>query len=107
MGKPAADRGGSIAFEVEDVDAAASPSPQALDLVSQRLHILQAIATARAGFRGYTAREQGGSMKTLEKARTSAVKTLNDERGVVGYGIAWLLGVPVSVLVIIYLIFGR
>lgn len=46
-------------------------------------------------------------MATLEKVRRSAVKTVQDEKGVVGYGIAWLLGVPLSVLVIIYLIFGR
>lgn len=39
----------------------------------------------------------------LEKAR----KQVGNEDGVVGYGIAWLLGVPVSVLVVIYLIFGR
>jgi len=42
-------------------------------------------------------------MKLLEKLHS----TVGNEDGVVGYGIAWLLGVPVSVLVIIYLIFGR
>lgn len=46
-------------------------------------------------------------MKLLNKVRSSLHKTADNEDGVLGYGIAWLLGVPLSVLVIIYLIFGR
>lgn len=46
-------------------------------------------------------------MKTLERMRSSMEKTMADQKGVVGYGIAWLLGVPISVLIIAYLIFGR
>jgi hypothetical protein len=43
----------------------------------------------------------------MERARETVRKTAGNEDGVVGYGIAWLLGVPVSVLIVIYLIFGR
>jgi hypothetical protein len=46
-------------------------------------------------------------MKLLTKVQSSLRKTAGGEDGVVGYGIAWLLGVPLSVLVVIYLIFGR
>jgi hypothetical protein len=46
-------------------------------------------------------------MKLLTKAQGSLKKTATDEKGVIGYGLAWLLGVPLSVLVVIYLIFGR
>lgn len=46
-------------------------------------------------------------MKLLTKARTSLQRTVSNEDGLLGYGIAWLLGVPLSILVIIYLIFGR
>lgn len=46
-------------------------------------------------------------MRLLTKARTSLQRTVSNEDGLLGYGIAWLLGVPLSILVIIYLIFGR
>lgn len=46
-------------------------------------------------------------MKLLTKVGSSLRKTASNEDGVLGYGIAWLLGVPVSVLVVLYLIFGR
>lgn len=46
-------------------------------------------------------------MKLLTKVGSSLQKTVSNEDGVLGYGIAWLLGVPVSVLVVLYLIFGR
>lgn len=46
-------------------------------------------------------------MKLLTKVQSSLQKTAKNEDGVLGYGIAWLLGVPLSVLVVIYLIFGR
>ncbi|UPT74815.1 MAG: hypothetical protein M0D55_03600 [Elusimicrobiota bacterium] len=46
-------------------------------------------------------------MKLLTKVQSSIRKAAESEDGVVGYGLAWLLGVPVSVLVVIYLIFGR
>lgn len=46
-------------------------------------------------------------MKLLTKVRSSMAKTAGSEEGVLSYGIAWLLGVPLSVLVVIYLIFGR
>ncbi|MDP3541767.1 MAG: hypothetical protein Q8T11_04785 [Elusimicrobiota bacterium] len=46
-------------------------------------------------------------MKLIDKLQTTMHKTVGNEDGVVGYGIAWLLGVPLSVLVVIYLIFGR
>lgn len=45
--------------------------------------------------------------KVINKAHELLPETVQNERGVVGYGIAWLLGVPLSVLVVIYLIFGR
>lgn len=47
-------------------------------------------------------------MKVLEKVRSTVRKTVVGKKdGVIGYGIAWLLGVPVSVLVLLYLVFGR
>ena len=46
-------------------------------------------------------------MNLLTKVQSSMRKTVSNEDGVVGYGIAWLLGVPLSVLVVIYLIFSR
>lgn len=47
-------------------------------------------------------------MKTIEKMGSSLRRTMNSEAGgLAGYGIAWLLGVPLTVLVIAYLIFGR
>jgi len=42
-------------------------------------------------------------MKTLEKVQ----RKTRSEDGIIGYGIAWLLGVPATVLVIIYLLFNR
>lgn len=45
-------------------------------------------------------------MNLLAKARSSMRRTIGNEDGVVGYGIAWLMGVPVTVLVVLYLIFG-
>jgi hypothetical protein len=45
--------------------------------------------------------------KTINKAHELLPEAVKNERGVIGYGIAWLLGVPLSVLVVIYLIFGR
>jgi len=44
-------------------------------------------------------------MKLIEKFQSEKAR-LGSERGVIGYGIAWLLGVPVSLLVIIYLLTG-
>ncbi len=46
-------------------------------------------------------------MNLLTKVQSSMRKTVGNEDGAVGYGLAWLLGVPVSVLVVFYLIFGR
>jgi hypothetical protein len=46
-------------------------------------------------------------MKLLEKARLTVNKTVRNEDGILAYGVAWMLGVPLTVLVIIYLIFGR
>lgn len=47
-------------------------------------------------------------MKTMERVGSSLRKTLDSEAGgLAGYGIAWLLGVPLTVLIIAYLIFGR
>lgn len=46
-------------------------------------------------------------MKLLNKPAASLARVVKSQDGVIGYGIAWLLGVPVTVLVIIYLIFGR
>lgn len=46
-------------------------------------------------------------MNLLTKLQSSMRKTVGNEDGVVGYGIAWLMGVPVTVLVVLYLIFGR
>lgn len=46
-------------------------------------------------------------MNLLTKVQSSVRKTIGNEDGVVGYGIAWLMGVPITVLVVVYLIFGR
>jgi hypothetical protein len=47
-------------------------------------------------------------MKTIEKARRAVDKVLYSEKGgLAGYGLAWLFGVPISILVIIYLIRGH
>ena len=46
-------------------------------------------------------------MKLLTKVESSLRKTVGNQDGVVGYGIAWLLGVPVTVLVLFYLFFDR
>lgn len=43
----------------------------------------------------------------MNQLLTKVQDKLANEEGVIGYGIAWLLGVPISVLVVIYLIFGR
>lgn len=44
----------------------------------------------------------------IEKVQDRLDKTLGDEGGrVAAYGIAWLLGVPLSLLVLIYLIRGH
>lgn len=40
-------------------------------------------------------------MKTIERVQDR----VQNEDGIIAYGIAWMLGVPVSVLVILYLIF--
>lgn len=47
-------------------------------------------------------------MKTIERMQSSLRKIADSEKGgLAGYGLAWLLGVPLSVLIIAYLIFGR
>jgi hypothetical protein len=38
--------------------------------------------------------------------RSDLAKVLGNENGRIGYLIAWLLGVPASVLLVIFLIFG-
>jgi hypothetical protein len=43
-------------------------------------------------------------MKLLERASRRAHRAPRQEKGIVGYGIAWLLGVPATLLVIIYLL---
>jgi hypothetical protein len=42
-------------------------------------------------------------MKVMEKAR----EQVKSEDGVIGYAVAWWLGVPVSLLILVYLIWGR
>ena len=42
-------------------------------------------------------------MKLMERI----VQRTENEKGILAYGVAWLLGVPVTVLVILYLIFGN
>lgn len=46
-------------------------------------------------------------MRLMEKARSVVRRTAGSEKGLLAYGIAWLLGVPLTVLIVIYLIFGR
>ncbi|MGZ3721418.1 MAG: hypothetical protein ACXVA9_00725 [Bdellovibrionales bacterium] len=46
-------------------------------------------------------------MKTLKAHLNKGVSILKDETGRIGYLIAWLLGVPVSVLFVIFLIRGH
>lgn len=46
-------------------------------------------------------------MNLLTKVQSSMRKTVGNEDGVIAYGIAWMLGVPVTVLVVLFLIFGR
>ncbi len=45
-------------------------------------------------------------MKLMEKA-TAQIQKIDNEKGVIGYGIAWMLGVPVAALVIFWLLFGH
>ena len=40
----------------------------------------------------------------LKATRTRYDMKLNQEEGIIKYGIAWMLGVPVSVLVLIFLV---
>jgi hypothetical protein len=47
------------------------------------------------------------TMMLIEKAQKAFAKRVGNEDGVIGYGIAWLLGVPVTLLVLIYLIRGH
>lgn len=47
-------------------------------------------------------------MEQVNKAHAKLVKATESERGALAsYGIAWMLGVPISLLVIIYLLVGR
>jgi hypothetical protein len=46
-------------------------------------------------------------MKQLKTSVHKGVDLLKDETGRIGYLIAWLLGVPVSVLFVIFLIRGH
>lgn len=46
-------------------------------------------------------------MKTLKTYAHKGVEIFNNESGRIGYLIAWLLGVPVSVLFVIFLIRGH
>jgi hypothetical protein len=48
------------------------------------------------------------TMMLLEKAQKKLEATVGNERGgVAAYGIAWLFGVPVTLLVLIWLIRGN
>jgi hypothetical protein len=42
-------------------------------------------------------------MKLLDRV----VKRAANEEGIIGYAIAWWLGVPVTLLILFYLLFGR
>jgi hypothetical protein len=47
-------------------------------------------------------------MKTIEKLQKAYKgSAVGNEDGIAGYVLGWLLGVPLSVLIIIYLFFGH
>ena len=45
-------------------------------------------------------------MKNLTREKRSLKKILNDQTGAIGYVLAWLMGVPASVLLVIWTIRG-
>jgi hypothetical protein len=42
-------------------------------------------------------------MKLLDRV----TKRTSNEQGIIGYAVAWWLGVPVTLLILFYLFFGR
>ncbi len=46
-------------------------------------------------------------MKNNLMKKNDLVKVLGNEHGAIGYLVAWLLGVPATVLLVVFLVFGR
>lgn len=59
---------------------------------------------------GKTDQAAGKIKQTVEKAVDRAkegIERLNERSGKVGWAVLWLLGVPLPILLVLYLLFGR